>query len=273
MNQRIQSKQELRAKKDNFFANFSERLRTLSKRVCVVLVEPKYQGNIGAVARLLRNSGLTDLRLVNPPALDDEAMARSMGGKEILISAKTFQTLAEAVSDCATVAATSSEQTLSDRKFLRLSSTPWEFWDIHSTGTGRTALVFGREDDGLRNHEIQMCNAFIHIPANPDYPVYNLSHAVSIVLYEMVRHIPQANPSIPDPVSPDELKLLEERIFEVLRKYGYPSYKMSNGMVMIRRLLSRSNITESEFYKIMGMLRFVLSPWNSEDAEIEKQKP
>ena len=270
MNQRIQSKQELRAKKDSFIFNFSSGLKALSSRVCVVLVEPKFQGNIGAVARLLRNAGLTDLRLVNPPPLEDEAMARAMGGKDILLSANSFSSLAEAVSDCSTIAATSSEQTLSDRKFLRLSSTPWDFWDIHSHGSARIALVFGREDDGLRNHEIEICNAFIHIPANPDYPVYNLSHAVSIILYEMIKSIPHANPSIPDPAKPDEMRLLESRISQVLEKYGYPSYKMANGMMMIKRILSRSNLTESEFYKIMGMLRFILSPWNQEDTEMEK---
>lgn len=267
MSRRIQSKSELRQKKESYLQNFSSRLDDLSKRVCLVLVAPKYQGNIGAVARLMKNSGLTDLRLVNPPEIQDEAYARSMGGKDILMNARIYRDFRESVSDCSVVAATSSEQTLSDRKFLRLPTTPQGFWENYLAGRNSIALVFGREDDGLRNEEIELCNAFIHIPANPKYPVYNLSHAVSILLYEMIRNIPESDPAIPDPIRPDEMTILVERIQETLQKFGYPEYKMENGMVMIKRILGRANLTESEYYKIMGMIRFVLAPWSYDNGD------
>ncbi len=244
----------------------------MSEMVCVVLVEPEIQGNIGAVARLLKNSGLHDLRIVNGPEIDDEAFARSMGGKDILLSARKFNTFRESVADCTVVAATSSEQTLSDRKFRRLPTTPWEFWEAHTPGNEKIALVFGREADGLRNTEIEMCNAFIHIPGNPDYPVYNLSHAVAIVLYEMLKHLPESNPNIPDPATGDEMELINHKIRDIMEKYGYPGYKMQNSLTMIRRILARSSITESEFYKLMGILRFVLAPWEEENEE-ERQNP
>ncbi|MEM0157424.1 MAG: RNA methyltransferase [Thermoplasmataceae archaeon] len=267
MSRRIQSKSELKEKKENFLQNFSTVLQQISKTVCVVLVEPEIQGNIGAVARLLRNAGLHDLRIVNGPEIGDEALARSMGGKEILISAGKFNTFSESVADCTVVAATSSEQTLSDRKFRRLPVTPWEFWETHPPGNEKIALVFGREADGLRNTEIEICNAFIHIPGNPEYPVYNLSHAVSIVLYEMLRHLPESNPDIPDPATGDEMELINQKIQEIMEKYGYPDYKMQNSLIMIRRILARSAITESEFYKLMGILRFVLAPWEEENEK------
>ena len=230
----------------------------LSERISVVLVEPKYEGNIGAVARLLKNSGLKDLRLVNPPEIGDEGFARSMGGRDLLLLARRFGDLESSVRDFSVVAATSSEKTFSDRKFLRLSMTPWEFWSSNINSNSRIALVFGREDDGLRNAEIEKCNAFIHIPANPEYPVFNLSHAVSIILYEMIRQIPDSTVTIPEPVKPSEMSLLIDRIEEILRLYSYPDYKMENGKIMISRILSRSNLTESEFYKIMGILRLIL---------------
>ncbi len=146
--------------------------------------------------------------------------------------------------------------------------TPWDFWNIHSPGKEKIALVFGREADGLRNTEIEICNAFIHIPGNPEYPVYNLSHAVSIILYEMLKHLPESDPNIPDPATGEEMELINSKIQEIMRKYGYPDYKMQNSLIMIRRILARSAITESEFYKLMGILRFVLAPW-SENNEVD----
>jgi TrmH family RNA methyltransferase len=268
LNRRTQSKSELKEKKENFIQNFSTALRQMSEMVCVVLVEPEIQGNIGAVARLLRNAGLYDLRIVNGPDIDDEALARSMGGKDILLSARRFTSFRESVADCTVVAATSSEQTLSDRKFRRLPVTPWDFWNIHPPGKEKIALVFGREADGLRNTEIEVCNAFVHIPGNPEYPVYNLSHAVSIILYEMLKHLPESDPNIPDPATGEEMELINSKIQEIMEKYGYPDYKMQNSLIMIRRILARSAITESEFYKLMGILRFVLAPW-SENNEVD----
>ncbi len=257
MNKRILSKIELKERKEDYISSLSEQLSRLSERISVILVHPKYQGNIGAIARLMKNNGLNDLRIVGGPSIENEAIYRAMSGKEILESATHYDSFGEAVKGFSVIAGTSSSPTFSDRKFLRLPVTPQEFWKSHLKGDKKIALVFGREDDGLRNTEIEICNAFMYIPANPDYPVYNLSHAVSIILYEMLNQMPESSPDIAESISEGNFNLLIENVFGILDLIDYPGYKRPNAEVMIKKIASRANITESEFYKIMGMARFL----------------
>ena len=257
MNKRILSKIELKERKEDYISSLSEELSRLSERISVILVHPKYQGNIGAIARLMKNNGLNDLRIVGGPSIENEAIYRAMSGKEILESATHYDSFEEAVKGFSVIAGTSSSPTFSDRKFLRLPVTPQEFWKSHLKGDKKIALVFGREDDGLRNTEIEICNAFMYIPANPDYPVYNLSHAVSIILYEMLNQMPESSPDIAESISEGNFNLLIENVFGILDLIDYPGYKRPNAEVMIKKIASRANITESEFYKIMGMARFL----------------
>ena len=257
MKKRILSKIELKERKEDYISSLSEQLSRLSERISVILVHPKYQGNIGAIARLMKNNGLNDLRIVGGPSIENEAIYRAMSGKEILESATHYDSFGEAVKGFSVIAGTSSSPTFSDRKFLRLPVTPQEFWKSHLKGDKKIALVFGREDDGLRNTEIEICNAFMYIPANPDYPVYNLSHAVSIILYEMLNQMPESSPDIAESISEGNFNLLIENVFGILDLIDYPGYKRPNAEVMIKKIASRANITESEFYKIMGMARFL----------------
>lgn len=228
----------------------------MPERISVILVHPKYQGNIGAIARLMKNAGLTDLRLVSDLNIENEALFRAMNGRELLEKAQRFDSFEDAIKDFSVVAATSSSPTYSDRKFLRLPSNPEDFWKTNLSSGERIALVFGREDDGLRNEEIELCNSFIYIPANPDYPVFNLSHAVSIILYEMLKQLPESKPEMSDPIAPMNLDLLINSFEELLDLTDYPDYRKPNAKVMIRRIASRANITESEFYKMMGILKY-----------------
>lgn len=257
MSKRIQSKVILRQKKAEYLKNLSAKLDEFSEKVSVILVHPKYQGNIGAIARLMKNSGLTDLRLVSSMDIENEAIYRSMSGREILENASRYESLEDAIKGFTVVAATSSSPTYSDRKFLRLPSTPEAFWNTNLHTAKKIALVFGREDDGLRNEEIELCNAFMFIPANPDYPVFNLSHAVSIILYEMVKQIPESDSEIVEPISPENFDLLLQGAEELMDILKYPKYKRPNADVMIKKIASRTKLTESEFFKIMGILRFL----------------
>lgn len=233
-------------------------LEKLSKRVSVILVGPKYQGNVGAVARLLKNFGLSDLALVNFEEIDDEALSRAMNGKHLLEEAKRFEKFSDAVKGFDIIAGTSSTVSGNYKEFRRIPMNPSEFWESMSRVKGRIALVFGREDDGLRNEELDLCNHFVHIPASEDYPVLNLSHAVSVMLYEMTRHIDLITPDLVREVNELETEKLLERISVVMKKTGYHNYKIKNTTVMLRRVIARSGLTDGEFYKIMGIIRGIL---------------
>ncbi len=271
MNKRILSKIELKERKKDYLSSLHEQLSSLSSRISVILVHPKYQGNIGAIARLMKNNGLTDLRIVGGPQIENEAIYRAMNGKEILETATHYDSFEEAAKGFTVIAGTSSSPTYSDRKFLRLPTTPQEFWKTNLQGNKKIALAFGREDDGLRNTEIELCNAFMYIPANPEYPVYNLSHAVSIILYEMLNQLPESSPNIAETISDENFNLLMGNAFELLDFINYPEYKRANAEVMIKKIASRSNLTESEFYKIMGVVRY-LKYHLQDSAEEEKDE-
>ena len=219
----------------------------------------------------MKNNGLTDLRIVGGPQIENEAIYRAMNGKEILETATHYDSFEEAAKGFTVIAGTSSSPTYSDRKFLRLPTTPQEFWKTNLQGNKKIALAFGREDDGLRNTEIEMCNAFMYIPANPEYPVYNLSHAVSIILYEMLNQLPESSPNIAETISDENFNLLMGNAFELLDFINYPEYKRANAEVMIKKIASRSNLTESEFYKIMGVVRY-LKYHLQDSAEEEKDE-
>ncbi|MCL4438507.1 MAG: RNA methyltransferase [Candidatus Thermoplasmatota archaeon] len=257
MKRRTLNKEALQKKRSSYQKIFSETLSELDKRVSVILVAPKYGGNIGAVARLMRNYGLSDLRFVSPPEIGDEAMARAMNGKDILLNARRYGNMQDAIDGFRIVAATSSAITLDDRKFRRLPETPAKFWKRALKTDGNIALVFGREDDGLRNTEIEMCNSFIHIPSNPEYPVLNLSHAVSIILYEMIRDLEQKLPQTSDPIEDENMSRLVDSVMDIITMTDYPEYKIPNTRVMLSRLMARSEMTQSEYFKIMGIIRFL----------------
>ncbi len=244
-----------------------DNLKKLSEKVSVILVEPKYQGNVGAVARLLRNFGLSDLILVNFREVDDEAISRSMEGKQILLNARRFDTFSEAAREFNIVAGTSSIVTGNYKKFRRIPITPPEFWEAASRKSGKIALAFGREVDGLSNEELGFCDYFVHIPANPDFPVLNLSHAVSVILYEMTKRSDLTSTDLVREVNALEAEKLIERIEKLLEKSGYPDYRRENTMVMLRRIIARSSLTDSEFYKLMGVIRSLLHSLDSSELE------
>ena len=157
---------------------------TFNDQVRIVLVETSHSGNIGAVARAMKNMGLGNLWLVNPSSFPDEASyARSAGASDVLDRARVVSSLDEALADCILVMGTSA----------RGRKVPWPVMappqaaamaSEHSA-KGRVALVFGRENHGLSNDELQCCHYHIHIPSNPDYSSLNLAMAVQVICYEL----------------------------------------------------------------------------------------
>ncbi|MGF2685778.1 tRNA (cytosine(32)/uridine(32)-2'-O)-methyltransferase TrmJ [Marinobacter sp. DUT-3] len=160
---------------------------TFQDQIRIVLVETSHSGNIGAVARAMKNMGLGNLCLVNPASFPDEtSYARSSGASDVLDNAMVVSSLDEAISDCVLVMGTSA----------RGRKVPWPVIAppdaavkaAEHTSAGPVALVFGRENHGLSNDELQRCHYHIHIPSNPEYSSLNLAMAVQVVCYEMRMH-------------------------------------------------------------------------------------
>lgn len=154
--------------------------------VRIVLVAPTHPGNIGATARAMRTMGLRDLRLVRPRRFPSaEATERAAGAFDVLDRAQIVGELREALADCRwSVAATARPRRLE-----------WERLDPRAAGralvtrarTGPVAAVFGRESAGLTNEEIDLCQAVLRIPTDPDFRSLNVAAAVQITAYEAAR--------------------------------------------------------------------------------------
>jgi tRNA/rRNA methyltransferase len=120
------------------------------------------------------------------------------------------------------------------------------------TGKGGViSLVFGREDRGLANEELEMCDIIVNIPTSPDYPSMNLSHAVSVVLYEL-SDISGGTTYFADHF---DIELLYEHIDEVLEDIEYKEHKEDKTKLMLRRILGRAELTGREVQTLRGVLR------------------
>lgn len=153
-------------------------------RVRIVLINTSHPGNIGAAARAMKNMGLGRLYLVAPKQYPDEkAVWRAASALDILDNAVLCESLDEALAGCHLVVGTSAR----DR------SIPWPMMDVRQAAESvvnepeghEVAILFGREDRGLTNEELQRCNFHLQIPANPDYSSLNLGAAVQVVSYEL----------------------------------------------------------------------------------------
>lgn len=154
-------------------------------RIRIVLVGTQHPGNIGSAARAMKTMGLSRLVLVAPEtAPNAESYALAAGADDVLASAATYATLAEAVADCTQVygCTARSRRIALDELAPRVASGRVRF---EAEAGGEIAVVFGRERTGLDNDELQLCHAAVHIPANPGYSSLNLAAAVQVLCYEL----------------------------------------------------------------------------------------
>ncbi|HUU07866.1 MAG TPA: RNA methyltransferase [Thermoplasmata archaeon] len=218
----------------------------------IVLVEPLHDGNVGAIARAMKNFGLQELVLVRPCAVGEEAVKRSMHAVDVLKSARTVFTEEEALEGVDYVVATSGIDTSNDKKFPRISMVPEAFAEKLKDFDGTVAILFGREDFGLDNDLVKRCDFLVTIPANPLYPIMNISHAAAVLFY--VLHSRDAVRPGPKRASEMEVGRLNEYFSRLLDVIDYPEYKKVKTCVMFRRLMARAMPSTWEFHTLMGIL-------------------
>jgi TrmH family RNA methyltransferase len=219
----------------------------------VVLVEPKYGGNVGSVARVMMNFDIERLYLVNPCELNDECYSRAMHASSIIDNACVFSSFEEACQDLDFLVATSSIDTKSDKKHLRNPIFLPDFSKQIFNIDGDVGLLFGREDYGLLNDEIATCDLMVKIPTSDIYHSMNLSHAVGIVLYQLyLEHtiLPVKRRKL-DHV---EKTHLYKAFKSLLDSIDYPAYKKEKTEVMFRRMISRSLPSKWEYHTLMGVI-------------------
>ena len=153
----------------------------------IVLVDTIHPGNIGSVARAMKTMGLKRLSLVNPRVFPSgESNALAGNATDVLENAKIFTSIKDAIMDSTFVYATSSR----DR------SIQWPLMDAETAAKDiceevgskkEVSIIFGKEDRGLTNDELELANKLIEIPANPEYPVLNIAMSAQIISYEILK--------------------------------------------------------------------------------------
>ena len=233
-------------------------------KVVVVLVEPEYQMNIGFVARAMKNFGVRELILVNPPELTGEAYKFAMHARDILENAKTVKTLDEALKMVDVAVGTSG---ISGKVYLpdRTPISPEEFAKRAFLYGGKIGVFFGRESRGLSNAELEKMDFTVTIPTSDEYPIMNLSHAVAVILYEIYRQRVKAEMPMEENrhlrrATRGEKDVLVKYWGELLETLNYPKdpVRRKYFILMFRRVIGRSFIYAREIYSLYGPLRLAI---------------
>jgi len=252
-------------------------LKNLFERVRIVLVEPSHPGNIGGAARAMKTMGLHRLVLVNPTRYPDpQADWRAAGAQDVLDGARIANDVIEAIADCHYVIGTST----------RARAIPWPAVLakdlgpvlIEQAAEAEIAILFGREDSGLSNEELQRCHTHLQIPSSKEYGSLNLAMAVQVICYEIFQFVEQTAVQVSaesqvvqddvsaigrriwdkDPASGVQMDKLIEHFEQVMVSSGFVDpANPGNTLTRLRRLFMRQQLDETEVQILRGMLKSV----------------
>ena len=227
-----------------------------SPAVSVVLVEPQGALNIGSVCRVMMNFGFTDLRLVKPRAdhLSKQARDMAVSARDLLRKARMFGTLADALADCSLCLGTTRRFGKYRQDFLE----PREIAPLFARQDPsiKTALVFGREDNGLTTAELDLCQFFVTIPTDPALPSLNLAQAVAICLYELswASQEQQAPPRGNEPADSRTLESMYQHMRRTLLDAEYLDAQNPDHILRtFRRIFGRAGLDRREVSIIQGL--------------------
>lgn len=233
---------------------------TWKNNVSFVLVEPKEAGNIGSSARAMKNMGFTNLCLINPCPLTDEAKWMAWRSEDVIEKASLFKSLEEALKDKSLVVGTTRRRGSKRGAIVDIRDGVKRIYE--TAHKNKVAILFGREDKGLFNEEVEKCGYLMTIPTSTLQPSINLSQAVLLVAYELMRceDIKDYHMERQFLVDHAELEKLYERINKVLKKTGYipenPDIEKSI-MNNFKHLFGRTGLTFWELKMIHGLITHI----------------
>ncbi|MGH8132559.1 MAG: RNA methyltransferase [Steroidobacteraceae bacterium] len=233
-----------------------------SPDIRIVLVAPSHPGNIGAVARAMKNMALSELVLVRPKQFPHaEASARAAGADDVLARARVVESLPAALAGCGFIAATTSRER--DQYFRVMDVRAAAPRIVHESRRAPAAVLFGSERTGLTNEELEAAHCLLRIPASEAYRSLNLAMAVQLVAYELFRArgsaaAASAGGGVPLATA-QEMQQLYAHFAQVLEEIEFRD-RTRNGthlMGRIRRLLQRAELDHNEANILRGVLTAV----------------
>lgn len=250
----------------------SEEIYTMIEKIRIVLCETSHPGNIGAVARAMKNMGLKKLVLVNPEKFPCAvATERAAGADDILQHTEVFTSLHEAVKDCELILGTSARM----REIPWPKLTPKQCAEkvLKHSNSDKVAIVFGTERSGLTNEELSLCNFHLYIPANPQYEALNLSQAVQIICYEIYQHYVEKeqqqyvllNNDAPVPASLDDVIGVFEHLEQALRAVEFIDPKPTRILMLrLKRLLLKARLDREDVNILRGVCKAIIYKVNTQ---------
>jgi len=228
------------------------------EKIRIVLINTSHPGNIGSVARAMKTMGLSDLWLVSPlhfPSHTADELASS--AVDLLHKAVVVDTLDEALADCSLVVGTSA----------RMRKVPWPLVAPREMAekvraepdNSKIAIIFGREQSGLTNEELERCHLHVNIPANPEYSSLNLAAAVQVLAYEL-RVASLAGTEAKEEwdyrlATNDEMEKLFTHLEEVMVQIDFLKLSAPRKlMTRLRRFFNRARPDVMEMNILRGML-------------------
>lgn len=223
--------------------------------IYIVFVEPESPGNIGFLARTMKNFGLKQLVLINPCSLEKEAWFQAMHAKEIIKKSRNYPSLEDFMMEekvdflVGTTGVAGGSYNVS-----RIAIKPEQLRESINL-KGNIALIFGREGNGMTNHEINLCDVVVSIPTHESYPIMNITHAAAIIFYEIFKKDLEFNVVDGELASHLEKESLISSMNQIVDNLEYPPHKNKTARTVFRRILGRSFITSREAHTLQGTLR------------------
>ena len=226
----------------------------------VVLVEPEHECNVGSIARLMKNFGLSKLWLVNPKmVLGKEAYTLAMHAGDVLTTASIVDALEDAVAGAQWVIGTTSIVAKKPGSLHRNAITLEVLAELTRTRRGELALLFGREGSGLSNQELDRCDLIVTISSSATYRALNVASAAAIVFYEL--WIAAGHPGARGYVDEADAETRERLrgLFDALAvQGGLPPHKRCLAAKAFHNVVSRACMSKREAFLILGVLRRAL---------------
>lgn len=226
-----------------------------------VLVGTQHPGNIGAVARAMKNMALERLVLVRPREFPHaEAIARASGADDVLAAAHVVDRLAAAIGDCGFVVATTAREREHNHRVLDVHDAAERV--VREAARGPVAVLFGAERTGLSNEEIDAAHLLVRIPANPAYTSLNIAMAAQLIAYEIYRARGAHLDAAPGPVplaTVTEMERFFGHLEQVLAEIEFRDRTASGTYLMqrLRRLFQRAEMDQNEVNILRGVLAAV----------------
>jgi len=227
----------------------------------IVLIEPQFPGNIGAVARAMKNMGLANLYLINPAKYPHkDATIRATNAQDVLENAIVADNLSDVIKDCRLVIGSSTRGRGCAVPALTARASAEKI--VAEAGSSQVALLFGTEASGMTGEDIKRCNFYGYIPANPLYTSLNLAAAVQTFCYEIFQaaEVEKSSPEENTGQYPDnqQLEYFYQHLEKVLLASGF-IIRQHPGQIMqrLRRLFARARPDEKEMNILRGILNSI----------------